>query len=357
MSSIVVVLLCTIYFLLFILALSWLIWRPMRQSIEADICALKIEASNLKENPAADKVLQLLEKSSEQLGAGIWRSPDFGMAAWQIYLSAEIEMVNTYSVQRVRAELVRAVDELASAGQAKHSQLIAATKKALDGAIDEANDRSLLLTIRRAARANVADDDGVKTALYTKVEWLTYVSTLAVVVAAVAFGRWQFLLAGALGGLLSRMSRTVRATNGTSIEDARWTTLLTSPMLGALSGFAGLLLAQTAKAVGVLGPVIPDGFLDQESAAGPIGLALVFGFSERLFDSVVQSVENNVSPQSIKQRQPPGESPPPPVEQRQPPADSPPPPVEQRQPPGESPPPPVEQRQPPAEPPPVPPVE
>ncbi len=62
-----------------------------------------------------------------------------------------------------------------------------------------------------------------------------------------------FLLLGALGGLLSRLSRVMRAANLPTDYGAFWTNLFLSPLYGALAAWSGILLVSMLVSVNVLG--------------------------------------------------------------------------------------------------------
>jgi hypothetical protein len=89
----------------------------------------------------------------------------------------------------------------------------------------------------------------------------------------------------AAGGLISRLSRSLDRKDVPTDYGASWTTLFLSPVAGAVDAWAGVLLSGLAVKLGVLGAVFNA---DWSDSCHPItlGIALLFGFSERLLDGV-----------------------------------------------------------------------
>jgi hypothetical protein len=145
-----------------------------------------------------------------------------------------------------------------------------------------------------------------------KVTWLVFVG-LAIMTALVTKGYQDILLAGAVGGTLSRLQRELLRRDVPSDYGLSWSVLFLSPVSGALSAWAGLLLLQTLQKFNVidLKSLLPDN-VDLTAPTGAIlGAAVVFGISERLLDRLVRQAENEIAakpseagPQSIGEQPP-----------------------------------------------------
>lgn len=126
--------------------------------------------------------------------------------------------------------------------------------------------------------------------------WLGMATLLLVLLLALAAGNHLLFLMGAFGGLLSRIRLAV--TNGGLGEsrDLHWTSLLLSPLLGALAAWGGLLLISLAVHFGVLGTTFSP--LVWEAPMSPVllGVALMLGFAERLFLDVASRIQVKFEP-------------------------------------------------------------
>jgi hypothetical protein len=129
-----------------------------------------------------------------------------------------------------------------------------------------------------------------------KVTWLVFVG-LAIMTALVTQGYQDILLAGAVGGTLSRLQRELLRRDVPSDYGLSWSVLFLSPVSGALSAWAGLLLLQTFQKFNVidLKTLLPPN-VDLTAPTGAIlGAAVVFGISERLLDRLVRQAEDEIA--------------------------------------------------------------
>jgi len=128
----------------------------------------------------------------------------------------------------------------------------------------------------------------------TKTVWLVGVGCALIVVLAFAVGNAILFIAGATGGLLSRLARALKRADVPSDYGASWTTLFLSPIVGALSGWFGILLVVLLAKLQVLGTAFQA--IEWGCPLAPLTLAMAFalGFSERLFDGIVSSLEDKV---------------------------------------------------------------
>ena len=121
-----------------------------------------------------------------------------------------------------------------------------------------------------------------------------------------AVGGGPILLAGFLGGLISRMQRLVYGRGRPTAYGASWVPLFLAPLLGALAAWAGLhllALLQGLDVVSLTGVLPPGSDFRMDPAASVLGIAVLLGFSERLFnqlgdhaDQVLQGEQEGGSP-------------------------------------------------------------
>jgi len=116
--------------------------------------------------------------------------------------------------------------------------------------------------------------------------WLTTSGLALIVALALALGNGPLFLLGATDGLLSRLTRSLLWQDMQTDYGASWMTLFLSPVVGAITGKAGGLLAAVLVKFGVLGQVFSDVTWDSCTPIS-MGIALIFGFSERAFDEIL----------------------------------------------------------------------
>lgn len=130
----------------------------------------------------------------------------------------------------------------------------------------------------------------------TKAVWLVGVGCSLVVVLSFAIGNAVLFIAGAAGGYLSRLARQLKRADVPTDYGASWTTLFLSPVVGALSGWFGILLIVllSNSKLALLGAAFQQVQWCCPLAPLTLGLAFALGFSERLFDGIISSLENKV---------------------------------------------------------------
>ena len=129
---------------------------------------------------------------------------------------------------------------------------------------------------------------------HKKTAWLVGLSLLLVVVLSATFGHATLFLLGALGGLMSRLSRVLVRQQLPTDYGFSWTTLFLSPMVGALAGWSGVLLLALAVKYKVLGDLFASVSWAEPQSELVMGLALLLGTSERLFVKIIEGVEGKV---------------------------------------------------------------
>src|SRR3954469_3083976 len=137
-----------------------------------------------------------------------------------------------------------------------------------------------------------------------KVTWLVFTG-LAIMAALVSQGYQDILMAGAVGGILSRLQRELLRRDVPSDYGLSWSVLFLSPVSGALSAWAGLLLLQALQKVNVfdLSTLLPAS-TDLTNPTGAIlGVAIVFGFSERLLDRIVRQATEEIGTKAQQAKQ------------------------------------------------------
>lgn len=130
---------------------------------------------------------------------------------------------------------------------------------------------------------------------HNKAMWLVYLSLLGIFILGVVFHHEELFLIGAVGGLMSRMARSLFREDVPSDYGASWTTLFLSPLLGAISAWIGIALVMWLTEMGVLGENV-FGRINWNAGvdATLIAIAFTLGFSERLFTSLLTKAERRI---------------------------------------------------------------
>jgi hypothetical protein len=128
--------------------------------------------------------------------------------------------------------------------------------------------------------------------LFGKAGWAFLVASLSI--AALIVGDYGFvLLAGFVGGLISRMQRLVYAQGRPTAYGTSWVPMFLAPLLGGLAAWGGLhllALLQELSIVNMAGVLRPEAFKGPAEGA-TLGLSLILGFSERFFNQVGNQAE------------------------------------------------------------------
>ena len=130
-------------------------------------------------------------------------------------------------------------------------------------------------------------------AWHNKTMWLTTSALVLIVALAMALGNGPLFLLGATGGLLSRLSRSLYRQDVQTDYGASWTTLFLSPVVGAITGWSGVLLASLMVKFGILGSLFVGVTWDSTTTVS-LSIALLFGFSERAFDTVLSQLQDKI---------------------------------------------------------------
>jgi hypothetical protein len=130
--------------------------------------------------------------------------------------------------------------------------------------------------------------------LYGKAGLLVAAAYLPVT-ALLAAGYGPVLLAGLIGGLLSRLQRLVYAQDRPTSYGTSWVPLFLAPLLGALAAWSGLHLLALLDALGVTSVTGKLGGFRLGVSNAVLGLAVLFGLSERLLNRVGDQAEKVIA--------------------------------------------------------------
>jgi hypothetical protein len=332
------------------LASIWLVrWnniaRPNREMLGAEIENVRARFENESGKPIPAALEQLLKSAQASLAFNAWRTTiDFlfwsrgqeitGWSRIREFQRDAIKELPWGSLETVRARLQSAELDLLDIDKTHAKTIAANIKDALgvvqpvvaapaqdpkldaeqqaklkaEGEIEQAKRKAewdlqqerILRALLVEALAYLNDED-VNTfaqlvGWQTKAVWLAGVGCSLVVGLSFAVGNPVLFIAGAAGGYLSRLARTLKRADVPTDYGASWTTLFLSPIVGGLSGWFGILLIVVLAdpRFNVLGAAFQAVRWCTPLAPFTLGIAFAMGFSERLFDGIISSLDEKV---------------------------------------------------------------
>jgi hypothetical protein len=245
------------------------------------------------------------------------------MAAWVLMHRAERRAVVLMEDEEVRARLVRGLGELGAFPKEEREFWQKQLKCALglegqgqkeQGSLSGCQERGpkeqrALLEEFLAALYSARDTSYAQLlTLHNRAVWLLLVG-LGLTMALLYFAPGLLnglclgtgLLLGFLGGFLSRLLRVVATKKLPTDYGAYWVPLFLTPVLGALGAVGGYLVFYSLVEAQVLG----EGLRSLLSPPAAYGLLLVLGFSERLLEGLMKSLEGQALKQDGKDEEKP----------------------------------------------------
>lgn len=141
-----------------------------------------------------------------------------------------------------------------------------------------------------------------------KAVWFVYM-TLLIIIALMLSNQSNplLLLVGAIGGLLSKLRGAVKREDVPIDYGVSWTTLFLTPLIGALTGWGGILLTILLLNAKILGEIFSNFELvwaKAEKSPEVLALAIVFGYSATLFEKLVEKFEGKTGATAEEEKDP-----------------------------------------------------
>lgn len=127
-----------------------------------------------------------------------------------------------------------------------------------------------------------------------KASWLVFVSLLLLGVLGTIGENPMLLAAGAIGGLAAKLRGVVYRSDQPIDYGVSWATLFLTPLVGALSGWAGVAIVLFSVKVGIMGALGDVTWAGADKMPEALGLAILFGFSASLFDKAVSKAQSTM---------------------------------------------------------------
>ncbi len=215
------------------------------------------------------------------------------ITGWGYVHEAQVRMVPLLDGETVKARLETVEQKLRLDATPRATALADAIHAALTASPAASAERLQALLAPALALSYDSEDDGFADLVswQNKASWLVGCGLCAIVALTAVFPQHAILLlVGAAGGLISRLSRSLDRKSVPTDYGASWTTLFLSPVAGAVGAWAGIMVSVLAVKAGVLGAIFQADW-SHPTGVGTLGIALLFGFSERLLDSVFDKLE------------------------------------------------------------------
>jgi hypothetical protein len=219
------------------------------------------------------------------------------LAAWNASHEAELLLVELISDDHVRARMQTAEQRLRALNTPTSTSLAELLKQAISPPSTPPSGERLRALLAEALAVLYEQGDRAYFDLATwhsKMMWLVGSALLLIIALAMTLQNAILLLLGAVGGLLSRLARTVSSADTANDYGATWGALFLSPLSGALSAWGGVLLIVLGFKFNILGTTLNvDWCRPYEPAT--LAVALLFGFSERLFDGIATQIDQKIA--------------------------------------------------------------
>lgn len=261
-----------------------------------------------KDSAVKSQVMTLLGHAREHVpdnkGSSCLTIPGVGrqLAAWRLVHDAERTAVDVLPAEVVQAHAALLVEELKGLGTDTSKALAENISECLEGGSKDdlrqlvKEGRGLIFDARDCYYEDLSD-------WQNKAVWLVVVTAVILFLVTITMGNSKLLLLGAIGGLLARLRKTMAAKTVGFDYGVSWSVLFLAPLIGALTGWAGVLLAVVFIEPNVLH--VPASQFTWTNAAHTepgMVLAIVFGFSATLFDRVMSGAEAALTKQPAGNR-------------------------------------------------------
>ncbi|MBN2092107.1 hypothetical protein JW964_20985 [candidate division KSB1 bacterium] len=307
---------CLLYFTLFVFIRWHLIARPCRAHLLAQIekleinLGLRIEKTDLeallKANELIRKLSQLLKEAKGcatkfSLFDFLFWSRGKEIAGWEMLHDVErqMAMLPQFSNEEVIAELIARKGKLKTIESTETNNFIQSIKAILKSWKKnkklDVESKPLLMQIRKYFYNQEDTEYAQLITFHNKSIWLIIGGLALILGLSYCCGGQSFFILGAAGGFLSRFSRIQKTKDAITDYGTYWTSLFFSPVVGAISGWAGVLLVIWGSQNNILGQGLESISWDAKPGIAGMLTPFVLGFSERLFSKLITNYEEALS--------------------------------------------------------------
>jgi hypothetical protein len=286
-----------------LLVTRWLfVARPQQRASEALLDGLEAELAALPgPTDAARLAIARARAMREGEPRGLWRILSWSgardIAIWRLGHDAQRLSVSGMTFAQVNARLQRArgeVAELPTQSQAYWSVSLRTQWTAGQDADARAALNEFLVELFDARDVKFAN---LATA-QTRVVWIASVG-LVVILVLTQHQYDDIFVARAAGAVLARMRTTLQQRDVATDYGLSWSSLALTPVAGALSAWVGLFFVALLQQLDVINLQSLVGTISADDIRNPraalLGLAILFGFAERLLNRVSDELQDSVT--------------------------------------------------------------
>ncbi|WP_345971911.1 hypothetical protein [Sulfurimonas diazotrophicus] len=283
---------------------------PSMMRLESELQSLRAQALAYPDTPSQSKlvaeqksILEMIEQKVVGLNAldKCFISSGRIISGWRMLHNAKNIIIDDIGDINEELEVTRL--RLAELDSAEAKSL--AKRIELNLKKEEATEKSrkqLLVEGRRVYYSYRDDYFEMLADWQNKTMWLTYITLLFIAMLLWVEQNALLLVAGGIGGLLSKLRSVIQKPDIPNDYGFSWSTLFLTPMVGVLTGWAGLYLVIVFVEVDIFGTLFKEilsGSQGCPSAALMI-IALVFGYSAGLFEKMITKVETYATKEKKK---------------------------------------------------------
>jgi len=290
------------YFLVLLLTRWLFVARPQQRASEAMLDGLEAEILALPgpAKGALDAIGRARQLRNDQPNALLrmlsW-SGARDIAIWRLGHDAQRLAIAGMSFEQVVARLARAraeVGELPASSQDYWSVALRTTWTPAQDATARATLNELLVELFDARDVKFAN---LATA-QTRVVWIASVG-LVLILLLTQHEYDAVFAAGATGAVVARMRSALQQRDVASDYGLSWSSLALTPVAGALSAWVGLFFVSLLQDLEILNLKEQLGTVGADDIRNPkaplLGLAILFGFAERLLNRVGDELQESVA--------------------------------------------------------------
>jgi hypothetical protein len=261
-----------------------------------------------REDPDQVDAVRAIKRAAERVSAPLIWNGSRDLVAWDLVHRVEADAGARLAGPALVARLMKAQSQLDDLPERKRVYWSRVLHDLLEGCPHgQLRDEAMAQAILHSLLTELYDARDTKfTNLATqqnKVTWLVFIG-LAIMGALVSQGYEDILMAGAVGGILSRLQRELERRDVPSDYGLSWSVLFLSPVSGALSAWAGVLLLQALQKLNVidLSALLPESIDLTQPTGAILGVAILFGISERFLDKLVKQASDQIAASPLDQR-------------------------------------------------------
>ena len=277
------------------------ILSPSRRRLETELQALKAKIAAYSDAKAGSgmareqkSIIEVIETKNLQLTKcdRCFISSGKIISGWRMLHIAKNIIFDDVVDIKEQLEIVRV--RLAELDQAEAKSLAERIKLSLEQAgAGEQSLRQLLVEGQRVYYEYRDDYYEMLADWQNKAMWLTYITVLFIALLLWVETNAMLLVAGGIGGLLSKLRSVIQKPDIPNDYGFSWSTLFLTPLIGVLTGWAGVYMVIVMMDVGVFGDIFTKVLSESQGCpfAASMVITIVFGYSAGLFEKMLSNVE------------------------------------------------------------------